>query len=260
MRRLRKSIYLRLFIGIVAVLFVIRRTCPSVVVPVCEENVQVTEKEDPLPQKIVEEETPMPQKIVEKVDSSSYHPIRGVHSYQSCFPDVQEVQVRAARKWGVSPVANRAASLKRKSELVCVANSPYFEVDSLKHSIPYLVPRASALLQTIGHDFLDSLYVKGIPLHRIVVSSILRTEADVQRLSRINGNASEQSCHRFGTTFDIAYNRYSTVQDPDGPKRRTVQNDTLKWVLSEVLRDARQRGQCYVKYEAKQGCFHITVR
>ena len=42
--------------------------------------------------------------------------------------------------------------------------------------------------------------------------------------------------------------------------RRQVQDDTLKWVFSEVLRDFREKNRCYIKYEVKQGCFHITVR
>ena len=50
------------------------------------------------------------------------------------------------------------------------------------------------------------------------------------------------------------------VQDPDSAPVRPVRNDTLKWVLSEVLNDARKQGLCYVKYERKQGCYHITVR
>jgi hypothetical protein len=41
---------------------------------------------------------------------------------------------------------------------------------------------------------------------------------------------------------------------------RVVRDDTLKWVLSEVLRDLRQAGACHVKHERKQGCFHITVK
>ena len=57
----------------------------------------------------------------------------------------------------------------------------------------------------------------------------------------------------------MCYTRYKTVQDPDGPARRQVRNDTLKWVLSEVLNDIRLQKRCYVKYEVKQGCFHITV-
>ena len=130
----------------------------------------------------------------------------------------------------------------------------------MSSSIPYLVPRASQLLQHIGRRFLDSLAVKGIPLHTLIVTSVLRTEEDVKRLRRINGNASEQSCHRFGTTFDISYNRYHTVSPPGESERRAVRNDTLKFVLSEVLRDARAEGRCFIKYEVKQGCFHITVR
>ena len=31
-------------------------------------------------------------------------------------------------------------------------------------------------------------------------------------------------------------------------------------ILSEVLRDMREQGRCYIKYEVKQGCFHMTVR
>ena len=47
--------------------------------------------------------------------------------------------------------------------------------------------------------------------------------------------------------------------EPPGEKRREVRNDTLKWILSEVLQDFREQRRCHVKYEVKQGCFHITV-
>ena len=102
--------------------------------------------------------------------------------------------------------------------------------------------------------------MKGVPFHKLIVTSVLRSQEDVVKLRRRNGNATENSCHLYGTTFDICYNRYKTVEDPDGPARRLVRNDTLKWVLSEVLRDKREEGRCYIKYEVKQGCFHMTVR
>jgi hypothetical protein len=133
-------------------------------------------------------------------------------------------------------------------------------VDPLRQSIPYLVPRAAILLQDIGEAFFDSLHIKGVPLHRFIVTSVLRTQEDVARLRNFNQNATENSCHLYGTTFDICYNRYKTVEDPEGPKRREVRNDSLKYVLSEVLRDMREQGRCYIKYEVKQGCFHMTVR
>ena len=134
-----------------------------------------------------------------------------------------------------------------------VKKSPFYHVDRLRSSIPYLVPRAAALVQDIGQAFFDSLYVKGVPMNQLIVTSVLRTKDDVVRLQRHNGNATDNSCHLYGTTFDICYNRYH-------PVGREVRNDTLKWVLSEVLRDLRQQDRCYIKYEVKQGCFHMTVR
>ncbi len=126
-------------------------------------------------------------------------------------------------------------------------------------SIPYLVPRAAVLLNDIGRALLDSLQLKGVPAHQLIVTSVLRTQEDVAKLRNYNRNATENSCHLYGTTFDICYNRYRTVEAP-GEKRRAVRNDTLKWILSEVLNDMRKQERCYVKYEVKQGCFHITVR
>ena len=146
-----------------------------------------------------------------------------------------------------------------KGKLVYVGSNPFFYVDKLNNSIPYLVPRASVLLQDIGRAYFDSLQIKGIPLHKIIVTSILRTKDDVAKLRTRNGNATENSCHLYGTTFDVCYNRYKQIQTRQQP-RRQVQNDTLKWVLSEVLRDMRNRNRCLIKYEVKQGCFHITVK
>ena len=168
------------------------------------------------------------------------HRILGVHSYKESFPDSQAVQILAAEKWGVRPVRNREDAEARKKELVYVGSNPYYHIDPLYSSIPYLVPRAAILLQDIGQAFL-------------IVTSVLRTENDVVKLRRRNGNATERSCHLFGTTFDICYNRYH-------PVTQHVRDDTLKWVLCEVLRDMREQGRCYIKYEVKQGCFHMTVR
>lgn len=185
--------------------------------------------------------------------SQTYHRIYGVHNYKSEFPDSQSVQIVAAQKWGVRPVKNREDAEHRKKELVYIGESPYYHVDRLSSSIPYLVPRAAIMLQDIGEAFYDSLYAKGLPLHQLIVTSVLRSMDDVAKLQRHNPNATEQSCHLYGTTIDICYNRYQ-------PLTREVRNDTLKWVLSEVLRDKRNEGRCYIKYEVKQGCFHMTVR
>jgi len=188
------------------------------------------------------------------------HRINSVPSYRQAFPDSNDVQMASAQKWGVLPVQNREDAESRKKELVYIGSNPYFDVTPLNNSIPYLVPRASVLLQDIGQAFFDSLSAKGVPLHRILVSSVLRTKDDVAKLRRRNSNATENSCHQYGTTFDIPYNRYAVVYDPAGEPKKMVRNDTLKWVLSEVLDDMRKSGRCYIKYEVKQGCFHITTR
>ena len=181
--------------------------------------------------------------------------------YVTNFPDIQDVQYPSACRWGIRPLRNRDEFERVAKDLVYVGSNPYIHLDErMTSSIPYLVPRASDLLQHLGKAFMDSLYAKRIPLHKFVVSSVLRTEADVARLSVGNVNATQRSCHLFGTTFDISYNHYYTVSSPDGPRRRAVRDDSLKMVLSEVLRDARREGRCYVRYEIKQPCFHITVR
>lgn len=186
------------------------------------------------------------------------HRIFSVPHFGNTFPDQNDVQLLAANKYGVQPVQDRLEAEASKGELVYVGSNPYFYVDKLNNSIPYLVPRASVLLQDIGRAYFDSLQIKGIPLHKIIVTSILRTKNDVEKLRTHNGNATQNSCHLYGTTFDVCYNRYKAVQTKKEP-RRQVQNDTLKWVLSEVLRDMRERNRCLIKYEVHQGCFHITV-
>lgn len=186
--------------------------------------------------------------------------IYSVPNFGRAFPDSNNVQLEMAQRYGVKPVANRLDAERRKKELVYVGASPFYTVDKLKSSIPYLVPRAAILLNDIGRAFFDSLQTKRVPLHRFIITSVLRTREDVDKLRSRNGNATVNSCHLYGTTFDVCYNRYTTVSDPDQRPRRAVRNDTLKWVLSEVLRDMRQNNRCYIKYEVHQGCFHITVR
>lgn len=178
--------------------------------------------------------------------------------YAIAFNDSNHVQLVAAQQWGVPPVKDREDAEQRKQELVYMASSPYYDMARLDASIPYLVPRAAILLQDIGMAFTDSLMVRNMPLYRIVVSSVLRSEADVVRLRRTNKNATEQSCHLYGTTFDINYTTFKPVG-----AAREVDADLeirLKNILGQVLYDLRSQDRCYVKYERVQPCFHITVR
>ncbi len=256
--KLTKKRYLIGFTGAVLVLAGVRAAFPQV----AESNANVSSEVSAPSDGGAETDAPAggPAEVKPIGHISKKHRILSVPNFKACFPDTQAVQLSAAMKYGVKRVKNREDAEKRKNELVYVGANPYYHIDPLYSSIPYLVPRAAVLLQDIGQAFFDSLYVKGIPLHRPIVTSVLRSEADVVKLRRHNGNATENSCHLYGTTFDICYNRYETVENPNGPARRAVRNDSLKYVLSEVLRDMREQGRCYIKYEVKQGCFHMTVR
>lgn len=272
--KVTKDRYLHIFGFVVIILALFRCACPSVV---SHSSASPSSSSDTVPvsdtlttSDIVRCSIPSASPSPAAASSSSVrgtgrfrnipHPIYSVPHFQKTFPDSQSVHYASATRWGIKAVESRDEAEKAKSGLVYIGANPYYDVDNLRQSIPYLVPRASCLLNDIGRNFFDSLYVKGIPLHKIIVTSALRTRDDISRLKTRNGNATENSCHLFGTTVDICYNRYVTVSPPDAAPRRAVRNDTLKWVLSEVLRDMRDNGRCYVKYEVKQGCFHITVR
>lgn len=186
--------------------------------------------------------------------------IHGVANFGRTFGDLNQKQLNVAQAIGISPIASREEAEDMADRLTFIESNERYAVDSLTHSIPYLIPGAAALLDTIGQNFLDSLTSKGLNPNRIIVTSVLRTEKDVKRLRRRNTNASSNSTHAYGTTFDISWKRFQKVEDEDGRPMQDVGADTLKLVLAEVLRDLRRADRCYVKYEIKQACFHITTR
>ena len=267
--KISKNRYLQGFVVVVLFLALVRLVFPSVAEPRLAKNEkgQDSAEVDSLKGMKKDELSAAPDTAMAGMASIFFdkdgkevkHRIFSVPHFGNTFPDQQDVQILAANQHGVAPVQNREEAEHSKGKLVYVGSNPFFYVDKLNNSIPYLVPKASVLLQDIGRAYFDSLQIKGIPLHKIIVTSILRTKDDVAKLRTRNGNATENSCHLYGTTFDICYNRYKQVQTKDQP-RRQVQNDTLKWVFSEVLRDFRNKNRCYIKYEVHQGCFHITVR
>ena len=267
--KISKNRYLQGFVVVVLLLALVRLVFPSVAEPRLAKNEKGPDsaevdslkgmKKDELSVAPDTAMAGMASIFFDKDGKEVKHRIFSVPHFGNTFPDQQDVQILAANQHGVAPVQNREEAEHSKGKLVYVGSNPFFYVDKLNNSIPYLVPKASVLLQDIGRAYFDSLHIKGIPLHKIIVTSILRTKDDVAKLRTRNGNATENSCHLYGTTFDICYNRYKQIQTKDQP-RRQVQNDTLKWVFSEVLRDFREKNRCYIKYEVHQGCFHITVR
>ena len=187
--------------------------------------------------------------------------IKGVVSYRRSFGDLNKLHLEAAKEIGISPIPSREVAKLLKGKLKEVKSNSKYAVDSLTHSIPFLVGPAEKLLGEIGVNFQDSLQAKGINPNRIIVTSVLRTTDDVKKLRKRNINASLNSAHFYGTTFDVSWKRFEKVESNfSGRPYASIGADTLKLVLSEVLRDLKQLDKCYVKYELRQGCFHITAR
>ncbi len=177
-------------------------------------------------------------------------------SLRTIFNDSNHVQLEAARAIGISPIRNDADIRRLSRDLVRVESCPEYYLDRLTHSYAYLVPEAAQLLDDIGRAFNDSLAARGGGSYRIKVTSVLRTPQTVERLRRVNTNATGESTHSYGTTFDISYSKF--VYDGQGGPARDFED--LKNLLASVLKAMRAEGRCYVKFEARQSCFHITVR
>lgn len=176
-------------------------------------------------------------------------------SYKRNFNDLNDTHLAAARKIGIKTLQSRDEAENASRKIVEIKDYDAYVVDELTHSIPFLVPEAAALLSAIGNNFQDSLVMKHLPPHKIIVTSVLRTRNDIKRLKRGNVNSSENSAHCYATTFDISWKRFFSEEG------ETTENATkLKLVLAEVLRDLKAEGSCYVKHEVKQACFHITAR
>lgn len=176
--------------------------------------------------------------------------------YGRTFNDTNDVHLAMAMKYGTEPLQSLEDAKSRTFfELARVDSCQYYTIKRLTHSAPYLIPRSKWMLMTIGKNFQDSLASQyGVEGYQIIVTSLLRTDDSIRRLRRRNSNASKNSAHRFGTTFDISYIHYNRTDSA-----RYIPEYRLKETLAEVLYDLRREGHCYVKYEVKQSCFHVTA-
>ena len=201
-----------------------------------------------------EEEMPVPTETyyitVEKKIKTKF---KG--SYRRTFNHKNDVHLQVAQSYGINPDNVDLAIDTLSGALQKIETCDYYALDELTHSHPFLVPKAKAALDSLGKAFCDTLQARGGGSYRFIITSVLRTEKDVKRLRRRNVNSTENSAHLYGTTVDITYRRF----DKYNPQFIISDND-LRLLLAEILYNFQQEGRCYVKYEIKQGCFHITFR
>lgn len=179
-------------------------------------------------------------------------------NYNREFNDLNSLHIVSAIKNGIKPLASRADTIHQINNMVRLPDELelYISYD-ITHSIPYLVPSAAKLFMDIAQTFRDSLYSKDLPLYKLYLTSVTRTDDDITSLTKRNSNASENSAHRYATTFDISWKRFEKV---DKHTTDELLPDRLKLVLAQVLFDLKNKDRCYIKHERKQACFHITVR
>ena len=189
-----------------------------------------------------DQERSVAEETVIAEDSLVWYPGR-TFSYKIKFNDLQSKQHEVASRIGLSrPPKDRDDAASMRKQLVEIKTNEDYIVDSLTHSVPYLIPSAAR---------------EGLPHYQFYVTSVLRTQEDIKYLQKSgNINSVTQSCHCYGTTFDLAYMRYNKVTR----SRMYMHEDNLKLVLGQVLLNHQRAGKIFVKYEAKQSCFHITVR
>lgn len=170
------------------------------------------------------------------------------------FNDSNKYQYAAGERIGIRPIRSLADAYYLRRPLVEISSNQWYDLDTLTHSMPYLVPEAAKLLEDIGRNFADSLARRNASEHKFRVTSVLRTAHSVKRLRRVNRNATDSSTHQLGTTFDISYAKFNY----NGTGRQ-LSDEEMKYILAEVLYDLRAQHRCMVKFERKSPCFHITA-
>lgn len=196
--------------------------------------------------------------------------------YGKTFNDENPVHIEAAQRFGIVPIADSASRAKALDAMVEIFTCDRYKVDSLEHSIPYLVPEAKDLLDDLGADFAETLKAHHLPPYKFIITSVTRTLAQRDELSGKNVNAAKESSHCYGTTIDISWRRFdpiskqaealkegSNIMLPEGSSTKADgsedKTEELKRALASLLHQYRAAGRCLVKYERKQACFHITV-
>ncbi|MDE6534644.1 MAG: hypothetical protein K2K82_01395 [Muribaculaceae bacterium] len=171
------------------------------------------------------------------------------------FNDLNDAHVEYAVKFGIQPIETLKDIMAINKAIVEVKSGKEYFISPLTHSYAFLVEPAARLLHDIGSEFNQRLAeVYPGADYQINATSLLRTTESVSRLKKGNVNSTENSAHLYGTTFDVSY-----VKFHEGEKNSIQLSDAdLKILLAEVLLGLKEEGRCLVKYERKQGCFHIT--
>lgn len=117
-------------------------------------------------------------------------------------------------------------NVKKVAGLDPVKSCRFYKVNKMRYGLPYLTPSAKGELASLATDFQESCRSKSLPRARLIVTSALRTEEDVQDLRKVNQNAVSNSTHLYGTTFDISWSHYQSFN-----RKTAGMNIFLSWLM-----------------------------
>lgn len=153
-------------------------------------------------------------------------------------------------------ITQDSESKKLYSVLKKLTTNRYFAIQRLSHSIPYAHSDVHDFLDELGERFRQSTINKGLRDYKFYITSVLRTEKDQKKLTKVNANATRnESAHLYGRTLDIAKTQFLDIR-----KGEIVYSNNLGALLTRELLKMQEEGLCYVLFESRNHCLHITVR
>jgi len=179
------------------------------------------------------------------------------------YRDFNAVHLKYAKRGGITPFKTNddlekgIGELLKTGNLVEITDNSYYRVCDLTYSHPYLTPVAEQFLEDLGQRFQEKLDENRLPEYYFQISSLLRTKENQKRLSHSNRNASPNSSHMYGTTFDIPY--FTLVKRTLFWEEAEVTDGRASKLLSKAIGELRYEGRCVVVTERNETCFHITI-
>ncbi len=179
------------------------------------------------------------------------------------YKDLNAKHLKHAKANGIKPfntdddVLEGVNELMKEGQLERLENSRYYVVDHLTHSHPYLTPETIELIDLIGERFHDKLKENNLEKFHFKITSVLRTKESQKRLSRSNINASSDSSHLYGTTFDISWK--NLIKKGWFGKQTIIAHGPAIRLLSQTIGELKKEGKLVVVTEYKEACFHITI-
>jgi len=165
------------------------------------------------------------------------------------FQDQIPVHENAYKYEGIKP-KNDFDDLQKLIEnrtLIEIKTSEYYIVEPMGASLPALLPKGITFINKLSREYRALCDQKNIEYIPFRITSATRTIKSVKALMKDNGNAIENSAHLKGKTIDITYLT---------SKKHTKQKELFIQTLAKL----KDQGLCYVKFEVKMKCLHITCR